>query len=295
LKSLTNRGVLLAIVSKNEEATVLEAFNKHPEMVLKAEDFAGFRINWKDKAENIIELVSELNLGIESVVFIDDNPFERQRVRDALPEVFVPEWPDNQLLYKKELVSLRCFDNPSISVEDVERTQLYAAERQRTELKDRIGSLDEWLKTLGTTVTVEALNQSNLQRTTQLLNKTNQMNLSTRRMTEREMVDWVLPDNRMLWTFRVTDRFGDSGLTGIISLETENERGAIIDFVLSCRVMGRNVEETMLYTVVKYAQSISLEEIHARFLPTQRISRALISGKDQDLLITKERTVSSGK
>jgi len=103
LKALTNRGIILGIVSKNEESTVVEAFTKHPEMVLTLDDFAGCRINWKDKAENIIDLVSELNLGTESVVFIDDNPFERERVRHALPEVFVPEWPEDAMLYKKNI------------------------------------------------------------------------------------------------------------------------------------------------------------------------------------------------
>jgi len=133
-----------------------------------------------------------------------------------------------------------------------------------------MGSLEEWLASLGTKVNVERLNQSNIQRAAQLLNKTNQMNLSTRRMTEKELESWVVPNNRMLWTFHVTDKYADSGLTGIVSLETKNKTVAIVDFILSCRVMCRKVEESMLYTVVKYAQAISLDETYAKYIPTAK-------------------------
>lgn len=270
LRSLTNRGILLGIVSKNEESVALEAISNHTEMVLRLEDFAGWKINWRDKAQNIVDLVSDLNLGIQSVVFIDDNPVERARVRETLPEVFVPEWPEDKMLYKKALLSLPCFDIPSISKEDIERTKMYVIERQRDNLKSKVGSLDEWLRTLGIKVKVEELNEGDLHRTVQLLNKTNQMNLTTRRMTESEVVEWVGQENHKLWTFRISDKFGDSGLTGIISLEIKNEKGKIIDFILSCRVMGRKIEETMLYTVIRYAQSIGLEEIYAEYIPTPK-------------------------
>lgn len=270
LKALSNRGTLLGIVSKNDESIALEAINNHPEMVLRLDDFAGWRINWEDKAQNIVDLVSNLNLGLQSAVFIDDNPVERARVREALPEVLVPEWPEDKMLYKKTLLSLCCFDAPSVSKEDFERTKMYVTERQRQSLKSKIGSLDEWLKTLGIKVGVEQLNQTDLQRSTQLLNKTNQMNLSTRRMTESELIDWARQDNHKVWTFRVSDKFGDSGLTGIITLKVNNKIGKIIDFVLSCRVIGRKIEETMHYVVINYARSIGLDEIYAEYIPTPK-------------------------
>ncbi|MFQ5823909.1 MAG: HAD-IIIC family phosphatase [bacterium] len=270
LKSLTNRGILLGIVSKNEESVALDAINKHPEMVLGLEDIAGWKINWHDKAQNIVDLVSDLNLGLQSVIFIDDNPVERARVRETLPEVFVPEWPEDKMLYKRSLISLRCFDTPSISNEDFKRTKMYVSERQRRSSRSQVGSLDEWLNTLKMKVKIEELNETNLQRTCQLLNKTNQMNLSTRRMTESELVGWVKQAGCKLWTFRVSDKFGDSGLTGIISLEVENKKGKIVDFVLSCRVMGRKIEETMLYQVIQYAQFKQLDEIYAKYIPTPK-------------------------
>jgi FkbH-like protein len=270
LKSFTNRGVILAIASKNEESLALEAINKHPEMVLKLDDFAGWKINWDDKAKNICDLASDLNLGLQSIVFIDDNPVERARVREALPEVFVPEWPKDIMLYKKTLLSLPCFNIPSLSTEDTERTKMYVTGRKRQALKSKAGSLDEWLKTLDTKVKVEELNETNLERTAQLLNKTNQMNLATRRMTESELAAWASENNKKLWTFGVSDKFGNLGLTGIISLEWKDKVGNIADFVLSCRVMGRKIEETMLHIVTKYARSTGLNEIRASYIPTAK-------------------------
>jgi len=270
LKSLTNRGILLGIVSKNEEAIAMEAINNHPEMVLTVKDFAGWRINWQDKAQNIVDLVSDLNLGLQSVVFIDENPRERSRVREALSEVYVPEWPEDCMLYKSTLLNLQCFDTPSISKEDLGRTKMYESERQRQDFKKSLSSLDEWLKSLRTKIKVEELKKVNLQRTTQLLNKTNQMNLATRRMSESELVDWTNRDDHKLWTFRVSDKLGDLGLTGIISFELNNKRGKIVDFVLSCRVIGRKVEETMLFTVIKYARNLGLEELVAEYVPTPK-------------------------
>jgi FkbH-like protein len=270
LKALTNRGILLGLVSKNEESVALEGIEKHPEMVLKLDDFAGWRINWGDKAQNVLDLVSELNLGIDSAVFIDDSPVERARVREAVPEVLVPEWPQDKMQYRKALLSLRCFDTPTLSKEDLERTRMYVSERHRKSLREKVVSLDEWYRTLETKVTVEELRDANLSRAAQLLNKTNQMNLSTRRMTEAEFASWAHGDGCKLWVFRVSDKFGDAGLTGIISLETEGRVGKITDFVLSCRVMGRKIEEMMLHTLITYARSLELEEVYARYIPTPK-------------------------
>ena len=270
LKAFVNRGVLLAIVSKNDENIALEAIKNHPEMVLRLEDFAGWKINWRDKAQNIADLASELNLGIDSMVFIDDNPVERARVKEALPDVLVPEWPEDKMLYRKALLDLTCFHTPSVSEEDSKRADLYQAERQRAALKNEVGSIDAWLMTLGMRVGLEELNSTNLARVTQLLNKTNQMNLSTRRMTESELESWARHVGRKLWAFRVSDKFGDAGLTGIVSIEEENTKARIIDFILSCRVMGRRVEETMLHVVITHAQSKGIDEVYAQYVPTPK-------------------------
>jgi FkbH-like protein len=204
------------------------------------------------------------------VVFIDDNPIERARVRETLPEVFVPEWPDNKLLYSECLAKLTCFDIPNISEEDVSRTKMYIAERGRSQLKIEVSSLDEWLKTLDLQVMVEELNEINLKRATQLLNKTNQMNLRTRRMTETELVEWAAKKNQIVYTFRASDRFGDSGLTGIASVNIDGQTARIVDFILSCRVMGRKIEETMLHAISTFIRSKGVRELVAQYNPTSK-------------------------
>jgi FkbH-like protein len=269
LKALTRRGILLAIVSKNEESIAIEAIAKHPEMVLKMDDFAGWRINWRDKAENIIDLMVELNLGLDSAVFVDDSPVERARVREALPQLCVPEWPTDKRLYPQALLSLDCFDQPSLTEEDRRRGQMLAVERTRRESKLELG-LEEWLVTLKTTVRIEELNRANLPRATQLLNKTNQMNLSTRRMSESNFDAWAREKTHRVWTFRVSDKFGDSGLTGILSVEIDGPRARIIDFVLSCRVLGRRVEEAMLHVAISWARSVGVQEVCATYYETPK-------------------------
>jgi FkbH-like protein len=270
IKSLQRRGVVLGVVSKNTEEVALEAIRRHPAMVLRETDFVGHRINWRDKAQNVAELVEEVNLGLQSVVFIDDNPVERARDREALPEVFVPEWPEDKTLYASALRSLRCFDSPAISREDLDRTRMYSSERQRESLKAEVGSVDDWLKQLAIKVVAEPLKAENLARTTQLLNKTNQMNLSTRRLSEQELLAWVKDGQRQLWAVRVSDRFGDAGLTGIVSLELDGSRANVVDFVLSCRVMGRRIEETMAHLLVEEARRCGATSIEARYLATAK-------------------------
>jgi FkbH-like protein len=270
LQAMKNRGILLAIVSKNEETVVLEAFRKHPEMVLKLQDFAGRRINWRDKVENVFDLMTELNLGPQSAVFIDDSPVERARIKESLPEVLVPDWPKDPLLYPATLLSLRCFEMPSLSPEDLARTTMYFSENKRQELKKTVSSLEDWLARLAIRVQVEELHAANLQRATQLLNKTNQMNLSTRRMSEAELMAWAEHKHHSLWTLRVSDKFGDAGLTGIVSLKIQGRKAQIVDFVLSCRVLGRKIEETMLAIVIQHAHAMGAEDVYARYIPTPK-------------------------
>jgi len=270
LKALSRRGILLAIVSKNEEEVAIEALTKHPEMILRPNDFVGWKINWRDKAANIVELAAELNLGLQSMVFIDDNPVERARVHEALPEVYVPSWPSDATLFPSSLLQLDCFDAPYVTREDLSRTESYHDEKHREQIRKTFASHEEWLQSLGTEVTVEAVSEANLVRITQLLNKTNQMNLSTRRMTQRELSDWLQSDNRKLWAFRVKDRIGDLGLTGLITVETSKDDAKVCDFVLSCRAFGRYVEQVMVAVAAEYCSSLGLERLIATYIPTAK-------------------------
>ncbi|HEY0779490.1 MAG TPA: HAD-IIIC family phosphatase [Gemmatirosa sp.] len=270
VKRLTRRGVVLAIASKNTESVALEAIRNHPEMVLRPDDFVAWRINWHDKARNIADIATELNLGLQSVVFIDDNPAERARVREALPEVLVPEWPADKLLYPSAFAALRCFDVPAVSAEDAARTALYAAEQRRNAVRHEVGSVDDWLAALGVRVRLEPLGPANAPRATQLLNKTNQLNLSTRRLSEPEFLAWAAEPGHEVWAAHVGDRFGDAGLTGLLGLERDGDTCRIVDFVLSCRVMGRKVEDTLAHFAVERAQTLGAAHVVARYRPTPK-------------------------
>jgi FkbH-like protein len=270
LKALSNRGIQLALASKNDENVAFEAIDNHPEMILHRSEFAGWRINWNDKAANIIDLVDELNLGLESVVFIDDNPVERMRVAEAVPEIFVPEWPKDPALYVSALRALNCFEVPAVSIEDRERTAMYVAERSRREAKYTVGSTDNWLTKLGTSITVSSVNASNSARVTQLFNKTNQLNLTTRRLSEKEITDWVLQGRRSMRVISVSDQFGDMGLVGIISVEANGDEGHLVDFILSCRVMGRKVEEALIHIAVSELAELNTKTMDLTYLPTER-------------------------
>lgn len=270
LRRLARRGILLAIASKNDEAVALEAIAKHPEMILAPSDFAAWRINWHDKARNIVELAKELNLGLQSIVFIDDSPAERSRVAQALPEVFVPDWPEDKLLAASALRRLHCFESTGISDEDRRRTKLYAAERERAALLEPTGSVEDWIRSLEISVNVEALAPANLQRAAQLLNKTNQMNLATRRLSETDLWTWSQAEHRRFWTFRVADRFGDAGLTGLASAELSGTTLRVVDFVLSCRVIGRSVEDVMVQTVIDHAVAHGAKDVVFEYRPTAK-------------------------
>jgi FkbH-like protein len=273
LKGLKNRGLLLALASKNDESLALEAIQRHPEMILKMEDFVAWRINWNDKADNIKEMVKGLNLGLDAVVFIDDSEHERQWVRNALPEVYVPEWPTDKTQYASHLLSLRCFDSLQVSAEDAARTKMYQEESSRTQARSEHASAEEWLAASELKVTVRRLVEVDLPRVVQLINKTNQMNLTTRRLNELELKRWCDHTGAAVWSIRVSDRFGDSGLTGVLSAVVEadaEDAVRIVDYVLSCRVVGRKIEDVMLHVAVQWARSQHKAKVLATYIPSER-------------------------
>ena len=270
LKSLSNKGVQLAISSKNDEVIAMDAIENHPEMILKKNDFAGWRINWQDKALNISDLASELNLGLDSMVFIDDNPSERIRVGEALPGIIVPEWPSDPANFVDALGSLNYFENTSISSEDRQRTMMYVSERDRRDTKVEVGNIEVWLKKLRTKLCATTVERNNISRVAQLLNKTNQLNLSTRRMSENEIIEWLAKENRSMLTVALKDIYGDMGLIGIVSVEVLGDCGRLVDFVLSCRAIGRRVEDTLIYLACDELISLGAKSMDVFYLPTNR-------------------------
>lgn len=266
-----SRGVLLAVVSKNDEQTALEAIRKHPEMKISEQDLTGWKINWKDKAENIAALASELNIGLQHILFLDDNPAERERIRQTLPEVYVPEIPSNKLevpYFLKQLSQLPLLNR--MSEEDKQRAELYRQEQARKQESALYGSMEDWIRSLEMKITFRPLTTDNLVRAVQLLNKTNQMNLRTRRMSDHELLRWANHSDHWFYTVSVEDRFGAAGLTGLLGVRKESDSLILEDFVLSCRVMGRKVEACMIAFAVKKAAKLGLKKIIAELIPTAK-------------------------
>ena len=269
IKTLKNRGVALAIASKNYEENAIHALENNQEMYLKKDDFSTWRINWIDKATNIAEIAKDLNLGLSSLVFIDDNPVERGRVSETLPEVYVPEWPESPFDYTQALLGLDCFNVPIVSEEDKKRVEMFAAEKSRIQLKDSL-SHDDWLKSIGISVEVENINKNNNKRIIQLLNKSNQFNAITRRFSEVELDQWLEDDSRYCWAYRVSDKYGESGLTAIIIFEIKDDYTQVFDFVMSCRVMGRNIENIILKTVIDFSAQQGSPEVRVNYIESDR-------------------------
>jgi FkbH-like protein len=263
LKGLRSRGILLTICSKNEEEFALSVIENHPAMALRKSDFVGWRINWKNKAENLLALAEELNLGLDSFVFLDDSPQEREQVRQMLPQVYTPDLPTSPSELAPFVSSLNCFETNVLGREDLERTGMYQAERERKEALDLSGDVDSWLRSLEIEVRAVPLRHENLARAAQLLNKTNQFNLSLRRMDEKSFWDWATEPGNAAYVFHVSDRFGDFGLTGLSSLSLQGTEARIVDFVMSCRVMGKRVEEALLGYTLARARAAGADHITA--------------------------------
>ncbi|MEW6749578.1 MAG: HAD-IIIC family phosphatase [Candidatus Latescibacterota bacterium] len=270
LKALARRGVLLTVASRNDEAVALEAMERHPEMVLRPADLAGWRIGWGDKALGIADLMGELNVGLEAAVFIDDSPFERERVRAALPQVLVPPWPADPALFAPALLGLRCFDVLQVSAEDRARPEAYASERQRRQLRQEVPSLSAWLASLGVQVRAEPLTPATAGRAAQLAGRTNQMTLGVRRPTQMELLAQGERPGTEVWIYGVSDRFGDSGLTGLATLQVDGGDARLADFAISCRVLGRGVEETVTHHLVGRACALGAARLVATPAATQR-------------------------
>mgnify|MGYP001319478913 CR=1 FL=1 len=270
LKSLKNLGIQLAICSKNYEKDALEAIEKNSNMILKKRDFAAWKINWDDKAKNIKEIISELNLTNDAVVFIDDNKIERERVRRSLKGVTVPDWPEDPTGYVGKLQSLGYFNGLQTTYEDKNRTKFYQDEKIRKKNMKSFISYDKWLQSLKTKVYFEKGNEKNKKRILQLINKTNQMNLTTRRITEANLDKLIKDKTCHLLSCKVKDKFGDMGLVGVVSFKLHSKKIEVIDFILSCRAFGRSIEKSMLMKIIEILKKKNFNEISFKYLKTKK-------------------------
>jgi len=277
-KMLRDRGVILAVCSKNEQALAEAAFRKHPEMVLRPADIAAFVANWKDKAENLKDIAERLNIGLDSLVFVDDNPVERARVREALPMVAVPELPEDPALYVRCIAQAGYFEAVSFTSDDLRRGEQYATNAAREALHSGSQSVEEFLRGLEMSVVYGAIGPVDLARATQLINKTNQFNTTTRRYSADDIARFAAAPGHITLQFRLADRFGDNGLVSVMMLRAADDPGVLdIDtWVMSCRVFGRQLENEAMNIAVEAARGRGIRVLRAEYIPTER--NGVVSG-----------------
>ncbi|MCC6690544.1 MAG: HAD family hydrolase [Bacteroidia bacterium] len=271
IKQLKNRGIILAVCSKNEEHIAKEPFEKHPEMILRLNDIAIFTANWNDKAENIKHIQQSLNIGLDSIVFLDDDPVERNRTRTFLPGLTVPELPSDPAEYLEYLTALNLFETASVSAEDTNRTQLYVDDvKRKTEAKNFTDE-NSFLATLEMKSSIKAFDKFTIPRVAQLTQRSNQFNLRTVRYSEAQIEEITYSDNFFSFVFTLEDKYGNSGLVSAIILKKQNNETAFIDtWIMSCRVFMRGLENFALNNVVTSARKKGIKKITGEYIPTEK-------------------------
>ena len=270
---LKARGVILAVCSKNDTTIAESVFRDHPEMLLRRGDFAAFVANWEDKAANLKTIAARLNIGLDSLVFVDDNPVERARVRESLPMVAVPELPEDVAYYVGCLANAGYFETVSFTADDQQRAEQYAANTEREALLGSSESVDEFLRGLRMSVVFGPVKAVDLSRVTQLINKTNQFNPTTRRYTAEEVEAIVAAPEMISLQFRLLDRFGDNGLISILILRPDPEQADVLHidtWVMSCRVFGRELEFEAMNIAVEAARRRGVRAFRANYIPTKK-------------------------
>ena len=272
LQSLARTGVLLAVCSKNNLEDAVLPFREHPEMVLRERDIAFFAANWQPKDENLRAIAEALNIGLDAIVFVDDNPAERWRVRQNLPEMEVIEMPADPALYVSAVSRLGLFESLGVTEEDRARTASIQQNVARKALEFAAGSVDDYLAQLEIKVRLAPFDEANLPRIVQLINKTNQFNLTTRRRTDAE-VRALIAAGAYTQAMRASDRFGDSGLTGVLIAVPEGVNLRIDTWLMSCRVLGRRLEEAMFAALARWAAANGYKQIIGEHIPTAKNSQ----------------------
>src|SRR5665647_503519 len=271
VKKLKNRGIIIAVCSKNNEDTAKEPFQKHPNMVLQLDDIAVFIANWNNKADNIRQIQSVLNISFDSMVFIDDNPFERNIVRKNIPDITVPELPEDPSNFLEYLYSLNLFETVSYNSADYNRTKQYQVEEQRVSLLKSFTNETDFLKSLEMVSDIQPFNKFNTPRIAQLSQRSNHFNLCTVRYTEADIENIATDDHIQSFSFTLSDKFGDNGLICVIVLEKQNSEILFVKtWFMSCRALKRGMENFTLNTIVKYARENNFKQIVGEYIPTSK-------------------------
>jgi FkbH-like protein len=271
LLSLNQRGIILAINSKNNYEDALKVIKEHPYMILKEENFSSIRINWNDKVSNIKEIIHELNIGADSVVFFDDDPVNREFMKVSMPQILTVDLPKDPSQYVQIIKKMNEFNVLNITDEDVTRGKMYHEQRKRNVFEQSTSNLETFLKHLDLKVLIKNSNEFTIPRISQLTLKTNQFNLTTKRYQESDIKKFSENENYFIGCVQVIDKFGDNGITGVFIINKDNPKEWLIDtFLLSCRVMGREVEKGIIGYIINKAKENGVELIKAQFIPSQK-------------------------
>jgi FkbH-like protein len=271
IKKLKQRGIIICVASKNNEETAKEPFEKHPDMVLKLDDIAVFQANWETKVDNIRTIQGILNIGFDSMVFLDDNPFERNMVRENIPSISVPELPEDPAEYLEYLYSLNLFETASYSNLDKDRTKQYQVEAKRVSLSKTFTNEADFLKSLNMVSVVSGFTKFNTPRVAQLSQRSNQFNLRTVRYTDAD-IEALANDPKVIdLSFTLEDKFGDNGLIAVVIMKPLDKDTLFVDtWFMSCRVLKRGMENFTLNTMVEKAKAAGYKKIIGEYLPTPK-------------------------
>jgi FkbH-like protein len=274
LLELSRTGILLTICSKNNESDVMEVLEKHPDMLLKKEHFAAYRINWDNKADNIKEIAEMLNLGLDSFVFVDDNPTERELIKQMLPQVSVPEFPKQPYNYPLLINDLikNYFCAYKLTREDLVKTQQYKENAERVQFQSHFFDFESYLRSLEIELNIEKLNELNITRFAQMTQKTNQFNLTTHRYTETDIRKQA-DNGAWVYGLRVKDRFGDNGITGLIIIKINQQEAEIDTLLLSCRILGRKIENVFVQYMLNKLKTEKIKTVESSYIKTLKNSQ----------------------
>jgi FkbH-like protein len=266
-----NKGIILAINSKNNETDVMEVFEKHSDMILKKNHFASWRINWQDKVQNMKEIAEELNIGLDSIAFIDDSPVERERMKTGLPEVFTIDMPSEPVKYCSVLSELTDFELLSFSDEDRKRGEMYRTQIERKVLQQNSVSLEDFYKNLEMTITINLADSHSIPRISQLTQRTNQFNLTSKRYSESDISYFVESPNYYVFYAKLLDKFGDNGIIGAsIIRKISDDEWEIDTYLISCRALGRTIETAFLSFIANIAKIKGARFLHGIYIPTKK-------------------------
>jgi FkbH-like protein len=297
LLELQKAGVILAVCSKNNESDVVEVWEQHPDLVIKKEHLSAYKINWNNKAENIKQLAEELNIGLDSIVFIDDNASERELVKQVLPMVEVAEFPSQPyhlpVFFQK--LTFDFFQIYKITDEDKLKTEQYKSNFERVNFQKEFSNYTEYLASLEIQIQVQKANSFLIPRIAQLTQKTNQFNFTTKRYTEGDILQ-IVENGDHIFCINVKDKFGDSGITGliIIELDKSNNCAQINSFLLSCRILGKNIEEAFLFFILNKLKSEGINKVYASYLPTIKNVQVKDFYEKEGFIILSENIPVSG-